>query len=207
MPHARVTLLALALLALVPAIAAAQTARRREVEPYQWLSFGVGLGGIAPIQDPGFEGDAGDAESGVQLALGLDVRRGRGLFFYARADADAAKVRQHLGAGAGLRFQWPRASRLRPYAGGGVGILWLEPKVTTVFELEREFALRGEAFLGSDWTLVPGLQGFAEYRLVGARYTAVSREQGCDPDCFTLSQEKVLHLGHTGWVGLRIKLF
>ncbi|MBI4546074.1 MAG: hypothetical protein HY703_12815 [Gemmatimonadetes bacterium] len=195
---------ALLLTILLPLAAPAQ-----QGEAYQSLTMAFGWGAIAPVEDTPFQGDALDADPGLQLAVGLEVRRTPWLLAYARGDADAAEIRQHLGLTGGLRLLLRSSGRIRPYAGAGAGLLWLEPKVNVAAQVQRQFALRGEGYVGADWAVRPGLRWFGEYRLAGARYTAVGRVEGCtaEQNCATESKSRLLHLGHTAWAGARIKLF
>jgi hypothetical protein len=189
---------------LPPALPAQQ-----EVEPYQMLGAAFGWGAIGPGQDTGIRGDAADAGTSMQFGLELEVRQSPLLYLYGRADADAADVRQHLGLSGGMRIRPLRGRAIRPVAGIGIGLYWLEPKLDATFALEREFALRGEGHVGAEWLAAPGLRWFVEYRLAASRYVAVVRQEDCTPPdrCLALSDERLLHLAHTGWVGIRIKMF
>lgn len=201
---------AAALLPLAGTLLATTPARaQQEPEPYQILSVAFGWGAVRPVGDHDLPGRPADGAAGLQFGLDLDVRQGRHLYVYGRLDADAGEVRQHLAVSGGVRVRPGTAGRLRPHGGAGVGLYWLEPKIDAALAIDRTFALRGEAHAGVEWRAAPGLQAFAEYRLVGARYPAVTREPDCSPidRCLSTSSHPVLHLGHTGWVGARLKLF
>ena len=189
---------------LSPALSAQQ-----EVEPYQMFGAAFGWGAIGPGQDTGIPGDAADAGASMQFGLELEIKQSSLVYLYGRADADAADVRQHLGLSGGVRLRPFRRRPVRPVAGFGIGLYWLEPKVDTALLLEREFAWRGEAHIGAEWLAVPGLRWFVEYRLAVSRYPAVVEPEICAPPgpCLALSDDRLLHLAHTGWVGIRIKVF
>lgn len=181
----------------------------QEVEPYQMFSAAFGWGAITPRGDTGLDGDAADGGGSIQFALDLEVRQTPHVFLYARADADAADVRQHLGLSGGVRLRPLRSGSIRPLAGFGVGIYWLEPKIDTAIALEREFTARVDGHVGAEWFAAPGMRFFFEYRLIGSRYAAVVREPGCTPAnaCLSISSQRVLHLSHTGWFGIRLRMF
>ena len=182
---------------------------QEELPPYQILSVAFGWGAVRPVGHHGLEGRPADGAAGIQFGLDLDVRQTRAVYLYGRLDADAGEVRQHLALSGGLRVRPATGGRLRPHGGAGIGLYWLEPKLDAALAVDRTFALRGEAHVGGEWHAAPGLRAFAEYRLVAARYAAVAREPGCTPTdrCLTVSAGPVLHLGHTGWLGVRLKLF
>ncbi|HEY8469106.1 MAG TPA: hypothetical protein VIL18_05660 [Longimicrobiales bacterium] len=195
----------IALLCCLPPALSAQ----QEVEPYQMFGAAFGWGAIGPGQDTGIPGDAADAGTSMQFGLELEIRQNSLVYLYGRADADAADVRQHLGLSGGVRMRPFRGRPIRPVAGFGIGFYWLEPKVDATLAVEREIALRAEGHIGAEWLAVPGLRWYVEYRLAASRYPAVVRQEGCTPPdrCLALSGDRLLHLAHTGWVGVRIKMF
>lgn len=181
----------------------------QEIEPYQMIGAAFGWGAVGPSQDTGLGGDAADAGGSVQFGLDIELRRAPRLYLYGRVDADAAEVRQHLGLSGGIRWRPVREGAIRPVIGFGIGLYWLEPKAITGLALQREFALRGDGHIGAEWLAAPGLRWFIEYRLTASRYRAVAREGDCTPidRCLSVSDDALLHLAHTGWFGLRIRLF
>jgi len=180
----------------------------QEVEPYQLFSAAFGWGAIGPRGGTGTGGDAADGGGSIQFGLDLELRQTAYVFAYVRADADAADVRQHLGLSGGVRIRPLRSGSFRPVIGAGIGVYWLEPKVDVSRVLRREFTPRAEGHAGAEWLAVPGLRLFLEYRLIASRYAAVVREPGCTTDlCLSLSDEPLLHLAHTGWFGIRLRMF
>ncbi|SRR5690606_2737654 len=181
----------------------------QEIEPYQMMSVAFGWGAINPTGETGTDGDAADGNVSIQFGLDTEVRRSPYVSLYARIDADAARVRQHIGLSGGVRLRPLRRGSIRPLAGLGVGLYWLEPRTEAERQLQRSFAPRLEGHVAAEWFAAPGLRFFLEYRLVGARYTAVTQEAGCTPvaACLDVSNEPLLHLAHSGWFGLRLALF
>lgn len=182
---------------------------QRQVEPYQTFAAYVGWGAVRPAESSEIEGSAADADAGIYLGFDLEIRNGDHAYLYARLDADAARVRQHLALTGGVRIRPSLEPRLRPYFGLGAGLYWLEPKVDAVLALDREFAPRIEALAGGEWAARPGIRFFGEYRVSGARLRAVNHSPGCGtaPECVVSSHERVLHLGHVVWTGVRLKMF
>lgn len=180
----------------------------QEVEPYQMFSAAFGWGAIGPRGATGLGGDAADGGGSMQFGLDLELRQGRYVFAYARADADAADVRQHIGLSGGVRVRPLRRGRIRPVVGAGIGLYWLEPKVDLRDVLQREFTPRAEGHVGAEWLAAPGLRLFVEYRLLASRYAALVRQAECTTDlCLALSVDRLLHLAHTGWFGIRVRMF
>lgn len=181
----------------------------QEIEPYQTLGMAFGWGAVRPTGDSGGRGAAADGGGSIQFALDTDVRTSPRVSFYARIDADAAEVRQHFGVSGGVRFRPMRRGSIRPLAGLGVGLYWLEPKTDVGYAVDREFPLRMEGHVAAEWFAAPGLRFFLEYRLAGSRFRAVRRGDGppSGGPALTVSDEAVLHLAHSGWFGLRLALF
>lgn len=180
----------------------------QEVEPYQTLGVAFGWGAVNPTGGTGTAGDAADGGGSIHFGLDTEVRRSPYVSFYARVDADAAEVRQHFGVSGGVRFRPMRRGSIRPLAGLGVGLYWLEPKTDVGYAVDREFPLRMEGHVAAEWFAAPGLRFFLEYRLAGSRFRAVRRGDGPPSGpALTVSDEAVLHLAHSGWFGLRLALF
>jgi hypothetical protein len=205
LPRVRWLLATLILLAGVrPAAAIGQV----DIEAYQLVSMSVGWGAIRPAEATGLDGEAADGAGSLQLAVSMDIRQASWALVYARLEADVAPVRQHLAFGAGFRFMPLRAGDVRPYLGGGLGLLWLEPRVDASNVLLREYRLRADGHIGAEWSPLPGLSWFAEYRIAGARFTAIGQQPDCQPvgQCLEFSTGEILHVGHTGWLGMRIRI-
>jgi len=181
----------------------------QEVEPYQTLGVAFGWGAVNPTGELGADGDVADGGGSIHFGLDTEVRRSRYVSLYARVDADAAEVRQHLGLSGGVRVRPLQHGSIRPVAGLGIGIYWLEPKADVSHVLDRMFALRMEGSATAEWLAAPGVRFFLEYRLIGSRYNAVVREPGCTPigACLLVSNAPLLHLAHSGWFGVRLALF
>jgi hypothetical protein len=180
-----------------------------EPDAFQLASVTLGWGVVRPVGSTGLDGAVADGGGSLHLGATLEMRQNDWVLAYGRLDADVAEVRQHLGAAGGMRIMPPTSRSVRPFIGAGLGLLMLEPRANVATEFTREFTLRGEGFLGAEWSWVPGLYGFAEYRLTAARYLAVARQPGCTQTidrCLLHSQRAATHLGHSGWIGLRIRL-
>ena len=122
----------------------------QEVEPYQTLGVAFGWGAVNPTGGTGTAGDAADGGGSIHFGLDTEVRRSPYVSFYARVDADAAEVRQHLGLSGGVRFRPLRRGSVRPVAGLGIGLYWLEPKADVSAVLDRTFALRMEGNVAAE---------------------------------------------------------
>jgi hypothetical protein len=196
--------LILLLLLASPAAAPAQ-----ELEAYHFVSAALGWGAVRPVGDTGVEGAAADAGRGLYLAFAMEGRRTRSGFLYGRLEADAADVRQHIGITGGGRLVLRPGERLRPFGGAGAGLMWVEPRTTLTHVIEREVVPRAEGFAGAEWSLLPALRLFGEFRLGGARFHAITLRPGCSgsqTECLETSPEQVLHLSRTLWFGGRIAL-
>lgn len=210
MPHIlRPLTITCALLILAVTAVHAQTTR----EPYQFITGALGYGAIRPSGETGLPGSTVDGDAGLQLGFSLHIRQRDGMYAYGRFGADVSDVRQHVAITLGLDIRPYRFGRWQPFVGFGFGALWLEPVALAEAQLDRHFTIAGEALTGVDWQLVPGIRLFGEYRLTAASFTAVAeRQQECGPAVrfcgeYRLSDSNVLHLGHTGWFGLRIQIF
>jgi hypothetical protein len=181
---------------------------QRGDEAYQTVSLGVGWGAVRPGGATGLPGGPADGGTSLHFSAAMEVRQNEWALVYGRLDADGAEIRQHLGATVGGRIMPPLTAAIRPYAGAGAGLLMLEPRAHVSDLFRREYKLRSEAFAGAEWAPVPVLSTFVEYRLTAARYLAMAQRQGCTPveACLQYSRRDVLHLGHSGWIGLRIRL-
>jgi len=181
----------------------------QEIEPYQTLGVAFGWGAIRPTGEKGASGDAADGAGSMHFALDTEIRSSRSVFLYARVDADAAEVRQHFGLSGGVRFRPVRRGTVRPAAGLGVGLYWLEPKTDVSHAVDRELALRMEGHAAAEWFVAPELRFFVEYRLIGSRFSAVTRDSAPPPGdpALSISDDPVLHLAHSGWLGIRLALF
>ncbi len=201
--------LTLVFFGLLPLVLPSSVRAQRQVEPYQTFAAYVGWGAVRRAESPTIEGSAADADAGLYLGFDFEIRNSNRAYTYGRLEADAAQVRQHLALTGGVRIRPVLAPQLRPYFGLGVGRYWLEPKMRAARVLDREFAPRLEALVGGEWAARPGIRLFGEYRISGARLRAVNYMPGCGtgPQCVVSSSDRVLHLGHVVWSGVRLKMF
>jgi hypothetical protein len=179
------------------------------LEPQQLLFFGAGANAYRPRGGGGLPGEPLDGGTAMLFSIGGELRHADRLLLYFRGDGDAAPYRQHLGFSVGGRVPLLPEGDWRPYLGGGVGMMWLQPALDFERALDREIVPRYEALGGLDWAGLPGVRIFAEYRLTGASYLALGREPGCagpEAQCFVLSSGRVGHRGHAFWLGARLRV-